>query len=188
MCIIYMMRNDCLCWLFLVTVDIIRDWLPQVTELPFCTGIELGRCTAPSTVFSQPYGKKRPFGVLFMVFKSKRLIRMKLMHGNTDSISHVPILTWPGVMSSLTSQGSVNDITQHFSLNWFLVLSFDTKCPTWNVDGKFWWQTNVMEICPLFWLMCPSWEQYHWKHFHGYFLIPTLWQMLLHSIIKWCKC
>ena len=66
MCIIYIMRNGCLCWLFLVTVDIIRDWLPQVTELPFCTGIELGRCTAPNTVFSQPYGKKRSSGVLFM--------------------------------------------------------------------------------------------------------------------------
>ena len=31
--------------------------------------------------------------------------------------------------SSLTSHGSVNDITQHFSLNSFLVLSFDTKMP-----------------------------------------------------------
>ena len=67
MCIICRMRNALLCWLFLVTVDIVRDWLPQVTELPFCTGIELGRCTAPSTVFSQPYGEKRLFGVLFMV-------------------------------------------------------------------------------------------------------------------------
>ena len=28
---------------------------------------------------------------------------------------------------SLTSHGSVNDITQHFSLNSFLVLSFETK-------------------------------------------------------------
>ena len=67
MCIIYRIRNDCLRWLFLVTVDIISDWLPQVTELPFCTGIELGHCTAPSTVFSQPYGKKGSLGVLFMV-------------------------------------------------------------------------------------------------------------------------
>ena len=58
MCIIYRMRNDCPCWLFLVTVDIIREWLPQVTDVPFCVGIELGRYTAPSTVFSQPYGKK----------------------------------------------------------------------------------------------------------------------------------
>ena len=57
MCIIYRMKDDCLCWLFLVTVDIIRDWLPQVTELPFCASIELGRCSAPSTVFSQPYAK-----------------------------------------------------------------------------------------------------------------------------------
>ena len=71
MCIIYRMRNDCLCWLFPVTVDIIREWLPHVTELPFYVGIHLGRCTAPSTVFSQPYGKKRSFDVLFMVSRVK---------------------------------------------------------------------------------------------------------------------
>ena len=67
MCIIYRMRNGCLCWLLLVTVDIIKDWLPQVTELPFCAGVELGHCAAPSTLFSQPYSIKRSFGVLFMV-------------------------------------------------------------------------------------------------------------------------
>ena len=67
MCIIYRRSNDCLCWLFLVTVDIIKDWLPQVIELPFCAGIEVDHCTAPSTVFSQPYGKKRSFVALFMV-------------------------------------------------------------------------------------------------------------------------
>ena len=127
MSIIYIMRNDYLCWLFLVTVDIIRDWLPQVTELPFCTGIELGRYTAPSPVFSQPYDKKTIIWGPFYGFKSKRLIRMNLMHGNTDKISHVPILTWPGVTSSHMSHGPINDITQHFSLNSFLVLSFDTK-------------------------------------------------------------
>ena len=63
----------------------------------------------------------------FYGFKSKRLFRMNLMHGNSDNISHVPILTHPGMTSSLTSYGSVNDITQHFSLILFLVLSFHTK-------------------------------------------------------------
>ena len=126
-CSIYRIRNNCLCWLFLVTVDIIRDWLPQGTELPFCVAIELGRCTAPSTVFSQPYGKKTIVWGPFYGFKSKRLFRMNVMHGNYDNISHVSILTWPGMTSSLTSHGSVNDITEHFSLNSFLVLSFDTK-------------------------------------------------------------
>ena len=38
-----------------------------MTELPFGAGIELGRCTAPSTVFSQPYDKNDHFGVLFVV-------------------------------------------------------------------------------------------------------------------------
>ena len=62
--------------------------------------------------------------------KSKRLFRMNLMHGNTGNISfvsHVPILTWPDMTSSLTSRESVNDMTQHLSLNSFLLLSFDTK-------------------------------------------------------------
>ena len=127
MCIIYIMRNGCLCWLLLVTVNIIRDWLPQVTELPLCAGIELGRCTTPSTVFSQPLWQKRSFSGPFHGFKSKRLFRMNLMHRNTDNISHVPILTWQGTTSSLTSHGSINDITQHFSLNLFLMSSFDTK-------------------------------------------------------------
>ena len=63
----------------------------------------------------------------FYCFKSKRLLRMNLMRGNTENISHVAILTWPGMTSSLTSHRSVNDITQRFSFNSFLVLSLDTK-------------------------------------------------------------
>ena len=110
----------------LVTVDIIRDWLPWVTDLPFCAGIDLGRCTAPSTVFAQPYDKKIIWGP-FYGLTSKDLFRMNLMHRNTDNISHVPILTWPGMTSSLTSHGSVNDIPKPFSLNSFLVLWFDAK-------------------------------------------------------------
>ena len=62
MCMIYTMRNYCLCWLFLVAVDIIRDQLPQVTVLHFCAGIILWRCTAPSTVFSQQFGKNDHLG------------------------------------------------------------------------------------------------------------------------------
>ena len=38
----------------------------------------------------------------FYGFKSKRLYRMNLTRGNTDNISHVAILTWPGMTSSLT--------------------------------------------------------------------------------------
>ena len=121
MCIIYRMRNVCLCQLFLITVDIMRDWLPQVTELPLCAGVE------SSTVFSQPYGKKRSFWGPFYGLKSKCIFRMNLMHRNTGNISHVPILTWSGMTSSRTSYGSENDMTQHFPLNSFLVLLFDTK-------------------------------------------------------------
>ena len=123
MYIIYRMRNGCPCWLFPVTVDIIRHWLSQVTELPFL-------CWSPyctkNCVFTTIW-QKWSFGVPFHGFKGKRLFRMNRVHGNTDNISHIPILTWPGMTSSFTSHGSVNDITQHFPLNSFLVLSFDTK-------------------------------------------------------------
>ena len=52
---------------------------------------------------------------------------MNLKHGNNDNISRVPILSWADMTSSLKSHGSINDVTQHFSLNLFLVLSFGTK-------------------------------------------------------------
>ena len=93
-----------------------------MTELPFRACIVLGHCTAPSTVFSQPYGKNTIIWCPFYGFKGERLCRMNLMHGNTDKISHVPILTSPGMTSSPTSHGSVNDFIQHFSVNSFLVL------------------------------------------------------------------
>ena len=129
MCIICRIRNDCLCWLFLVTVDIIRDWLPQVTELCFLRGCWTGLlyCTK-YYVFTTIWPKTIIWGP-FYGFKSKRLFRMNLMHGNTDNISYVPILTWPGMTSSLTSHGLVNYITQYFSLNSFLVLPFDKNVP-----------------------------------------------------------
>ena len=148
MCIIYRMGNDCLCWLFLVTVDIIRDWLPQGTELLFGAGVELGRCTVPNCVLSWPYGKITIIWGPFYGFKSKRLFRINLMHGNTDNISHVPILTWPCMTSSLTSHGSVNDITRHFSWNSFLMLSFDTKMShlkrRWQVLRANQYQGNLL--------------------------------------------
>ena len=127
MIIIYLIRNDCLCSLFLITVDTIRGWLPQVTASPFCAGIELGRNTAQSTAFSHPYGKKTIILGTFYGFKGKCLFRINVMRGNSYNISHVAILTWPGMTLSLASHGSVNAITQHFSLNSFLVLSFDAK-------------------------------------------------------------
>ena len=79
------MRSGCLCWLLLVVVDIIRYEPPQMTGLPFSAAIPLGRSTTPSAVLAQPFSS----------CKRKRLFRMNLMHGNTDNISHVHILTLP---------------------------------------------------------------------------------------------
>ena len=103
MCIIYKMKNSCLCCLFLVTVDIIRDWLPQVTELPFCAGIELGRFIAPSTVFSQPYGKKWSFGVLFMVSRVNAYSELIWCTGTL--ITYHMYLLWHDVITYVTWVG-----------------------------------------------------------------------------------
>ena len=84
----------------------------------------------------------------FYGFINKRLFRMNLMHGNTDNISHVPILRWPGVTSSLTSHGAVNRITQHFFLNSFLVLSFDTKMSHLKRRWKVLWANQCYDNLP----------------------------------------
>ena len=117
-------------WLSLLTVtthDSIRDWLPRVTE--YCLFVRVSNWVAVllQVLCIHNHMSKNDHLVYFFCFKSKSLFRMNLMHGNTDNISHVPILTWLGVTSSFTSHRSVNDITQHFSLNSFLLLSFDTK-------------------------------------------------------------
>ena len=126
MCIIYRMKNDCLCWVFLVTVDIIRDRLPHVTGCVFVRVLNWVAELHQVLCFHNHMAKNDHLGTFYGI-KSKRLFRMNMMHGNTDNISHVPILTKIGMTSSLTSHGSVDDITQHFFLNSFLVLSFDTK-------------------------------------------------------------
>ena len=135
-CINYKMRNVCLCRLFPVTVDIMRDWLLQVTELPFCAGIELGRCTAPGTGFSQPYGKKRSFGVLFMVSRVNAYSEWIWCIGTL--ITYHMYLFWHDQVGRHRLRHMGRKMT---SLNIFLkfVSCVDKwyKCPIWNVDGKF---------------------------------------------------
>ena len=125
MCIIYSVGNGCLCWLFLVNVDIIRDWLPLGTELPFC----VGGCWTGSLyctklcVFITIWQNNGHLGPFFMVSRVNAYSEWIWCTGtHTDNISHVLILTWPGMTASLTSHGSVNDITRHFSWNSFLML------------------------------------------------------------------
>ena len=126
MCTIYLMRNDCPCWQFLVTVDIIRDWLPDWLNCLFVRVLNWVAVLHQVLCFHNHVEKTIIWGPVYGS-KSKRLFRLNLMHGNTDKISHVPIVTWPGMTSSLTSHVSLNDTNHHFSLNSFFVLSFDTK-------------------------------------------------------------
>ena len=126
LCIIYKMRNGCLCWLVLVTVDIIRDWLPQVTKLSFVRVLNCVAALHQALCFDNHMANTIICGP-FDGFNAKRPFRMNLVHGNTDNTSYIHILTWPGMTSSLTSHGSVNVITQYLIQN----------CLTWNIDGKF---------------------------------------------------
>ena len=125
--IIIRMQNDCLCWLFLVAVDIIRDKLPQETEMPFVWALYWVAVPRQVLCLFNHMTKNLIIWGPFYGSKNKHLFRMKLMLGNTENISRVSILTLPGMTSSLTSHGSVNDITRHFSLNSFLLLSVDTE-------------------------------------------------------------
>ena len=105
-CPIYRMGNGYHWRLLLVIVDIIGNKLPQVTELPFVRVFHW--LDAPHHMNQIDH-----LG-LFFRFQHKHLFKMNLMHGNTDNMSHVPILAWPVMMSSLTSHGSWNDITHYF--------------------------------------------------------------------------
>ena len=73
----------------------------------YCTGsLHRTKCYVYSTMWKNPIICGPFYG-----FKRKRLFKMHLMHGNPDNISRVPILTWPGMTSSLTPNGSLNDTT-----------------------------------------------------------------------------
>ena len=125
-CIIYRMRNDffvdCSQSLLTSLGTGCHKWLNR----PFCVGIDLGRCTSPKTVFSQPYGEKRSFEVLFMFQKWTPI------QNESDAREHwwhiactyfdmalydvIAYVTWVGKWHHST-----------FSLNSFLLLSFGTK-------------------------------------------------------------
>ena len=186
-CIIYRMRNDffvdCSQWLLTSLGTGCHKWLNR----PFCVGIDLGRCTSPSTVFHNHMTKNDHLRS-FLCFKSERLFRMNLMHGKTDGILHVPILTWPCMTSSPTSHGSESDITQHFSLNSFLLLSFGTKMS----HLKRWYKVLRANQCygNLPFISIPvlqkdsiteniSMDIFSSKFYQKYYNI---------RYIKWCKC
>ena len=92
--------------------------------------------------------------------------------------------------SSLTSHGSVNDITQHFPSIRFLCYHLIRKCPIWDVDGKFQGQTNVMGIWPFVSINVSFGEIVPLKIFPWIFPHPNFIKKMYYYIrcIKWCKC
>ena len=110
---------------------------------------------------------------------------MNLMHRNTANISHLLILTWLGMTPSLTSHGSVNDIFQHFSLNSFLVLSFDTKMSGLRDQWKILRASQCYGNLPFASInVSLIGRQYQWKHFPWIFPHANLSKILLHSMYQ----
>ena len=110
------------------------DWIAFVCG--YCTGsLYRTNCCVYSTTW-----RKDHLGP-FYGFKSKRLFWINLKNGNNDTVACVPILSWPAMMSSLKSHGSINDDTQHFFLKfvscatiWYKNVPLDTLM--YNVKGK----------------------------------------------------
>ena len=113
-CINCGMSTGYVCWLFPVSVGIIRDKLPQVTEMPllcvlYCVATPIQRLCLLNhmkIIILSPLSG----------FKHKRRFKSYLIPRNTDSISRVPILIWLGMASSLTSHDSLNDTPLHVYL------------------------------------------------------------------------
>ena len=103
-----------------------EEWLPLLIVPSHCWHHRRLVATSDWIVSLCGYWTELLYCTKFCVFTTIWQ-KTNLIHGNTANISHVPIFTWPGMTSSLTSHGSVNDITEHFPLNSFLLLSFDTK-------------------------------------------------------------
>ena len=128
MCIICRMKNDCLCWLFLVAVYTIHEGLYATSDwTAFLWGYRTGllHCTK-YRVFLTIWQKKITWWY-FLWFQDKTPNQ-----NESDARKHWWHITCTycdmiGMASSLTSHGSVNDITQYFSLNSFHVLSIDIK-------------------------------------------------------------
>ena len=161
------------CWHHKILV-VTSDWIAFLCG--FCTG---SLYCAKYCVFTAIW-QKRSFGTVPVVSRVKAYLEWIWCTGILiEYHMYIPILTWPGMQSSVTSHGSVNDITQHVSLNSFLVLSFDTKMSHLKRRWKFhpylnWFFFQEDSITGNISMgICSS--QFHKKYYY-------IW------CIKWCKC
>ena len=138
-------------WAVLVAIDIIREKLPLMTEVPFVPIMHW----APAAHQDCVYSSRRKIDRIWVLFLVSSVKTCSKFIWNTDNISHVPIVACPGITSSLTSHGSPNDTTQHF------FLKFVSCTVIWNKNIPF--QTSMENFCgeptqrvSLFELMFPS--------------------------------
>ena len=181
MLIICKMRNDCLCWLFLFGVDIIRDYLPQVIELPFCAGIILGRCIVYSTIWIKNHLES------FSLFPALTPIQ-----NESDAWKH-----WWHVTCTYFDMAGY-DVTNYvtwiakwhhwtFSLNSLRVLSFDTKMsnfkPRWEIMAATQYYGNLLFISIIVYpRKTVHLKTFLWIFSQFYEKYCYIW------CIKWCKC
>ena len=144
-----------------------------MTELPFCAGTVLGRCIAPSAMFSQPYGKNNTLGS-FSLFQA-----LPPIQNESDAWKH-----WQHITCTHFDMAGYDVITYDtrvakwhhsiFSLNLFHILYFDNKMSNF----KRWWEmlTATQYYGNLLFISINvSSRKAVQKYYH-------IWY------VKWCKC
>ena len=148
MCIICRMRNGYTCCLLLVAVDIIKDMLPQVAELPYMH-VLLWVHRTKGYIYSTIWNNSIIW-CSFSVFECKHLFKINRVHGNTVNMLRVPILAWPGMTSSFTSRGWRNNITKQFVHKFVsYTLIYYKKCPLLIIYGKVWKVLMANHCCAI---------------------------------------
>ena len=149
----------------------------------FCAYIALGCCTAPRTLFMQPRRENWSVGLHFLV-QAQSLVQDQSHAWNTDNISHGTILAGPGITSSLTSYGSLDDITQHKYLKF--VPCAIIRWQDIPIEKSMVTYTGNLNICnyALELYQCTLEKQCNLKVFCGYFLILIVLKTLSHMMFQ----
>ena len=158
-CIICWMGNGYNAWQFIVAIDTTRDNLSQVNQLPFCTYILVGRFAVSNAEFTQPFGKIDHRGVVFLV-SSINACSKGTPCMETPISYHINIF-------NMASYGVITCVTRfaknhlHFSLNYYLVLSFVTKIYNFKRRWNILLASKYYANFSLFYCICPSGRQCH---------------------------
>ena len=94
---------------------------------------------------SAPRWKTLPFGVFFH-FKCEHRFKHNLLHADTDDISCVSIVVWPGMISLLVSHGLIMISLNIFNEILCSLHRFIQKYPTLNTEGQLWRKSDTVRF------------------------------------------